>query len=166
MDQFLGGDVTLKPAVYGDALQFLTFTVGGEEYGVDIMAVNEIKGVTDITRLPSSPEFMKGVTNLRGLIIPIFDLRARFALPVLEGDDKHVVIILSALDKVIGIAVDGVSDILNSHSSEMKSPPALQQAERDIFVKGLISLEDRMVIVLDVDRLFDKILLEKAMQAA
>jgi purine-binding chemotaxis protein CheW len=166
MDQFLGSEVSLQPSVYGAALQFLTFSVGGEEYGVDIMAVNEIKGVTEITRLPSSPEFMKGVTNLRGLIIPIFDLRARFGLPAQDGEDKHVVIILSVLDKVIGISVDSVSDILDSHSSELKPPPAIERAERDAFVKGLISLENRMVIVLDVDHLFDKILIEKAVSAA
>lgn len=166
MEQFIGGDSANRVSMVSDALQLLTFTVGDEEYGVDIMAVNEIKGVTDITCLPSSPPFMKGVTNLRGHIIPIFDMRSRFSLPAGEGDEKNVVIILSILDKVVGIAVDTVSDILNSCGAAIKPPPAIQQMEKDVFVKGLISNEDRMIIVLDVEHLFDSVLLNAVVQAA
>lgn len=165
MDQFLGNE-QVKSVIQGEALQLLTFAVGNEEYGVDIMAVNEIKVVTEVTHLPSMPSFMRGVTNLRGVIVPIFDLRARFGIEALGAHDKHVAIILSVGGRLIGISVDSVSDILNSHSGEMKPAPTVHESQRDVFVRGLISIESRMVIVLDVEHLFDKIMIENLCQAA
>jgi len=103
----------------GEQLQFLTFTVNAEEYGVDIMTVREIKGWTEITHLPNSPEYMRGVMNLRGLIIPIFDLRARFKRELTEASVKHVVIILAVRERNIGILVDTVSDILTVNEGDI-----------------------------------------------
>src|ERR1700759_397963 len=97
-----------KNAESGDSLQFLTFSVNGEEYGVDIMTVREIKGWTETTRLPNTPACMRGVMNLRGLIIPIFDLRARFTETLTEANANHVVIILAVDERNIGILVDAV----------------------------------------------------------
>lgn len=134
--------------------QYLTFTVDNEEFGVDIMTVREIKGWTETTRLPGSPEFMRGVMNLRGLIIPIFDLRMRFHRGQTEATSKHVVIILAVHDRNIGILVDTVSDILDVPTDQIKPAPA-EGAEIDAdFISGLISLEKRMVVLLDVPHLF------------
>src|SRR6185369_8463900 len=107
----------------GETSQFLTFTVMNEEFGVDIMTVREIKGWTETTRLPNTPDFMRGVMNLRGLIIPIFDLRARFSRAQTEANSSHVVIILALEERNIGILVDSVSDILTVPTTEIKPTP-------------------------------------------
>jgi purine-binding chemotaxis protein CheW len=150
----------------GAAQQYLTFTVEKEEYGVDIMTVREIKGWTETTRLPNAPEFMRGVMNLRGLIIPIFDLRTRFHRGLTEATPKHVVIILAVGERNIGILVDTVSDILDAGADQIKSAPASgAQADTD-YISGLISLEGRMVVLLSVDHLFDVQHLEEAIGQA
>ena len=143
-------------------LQFLTFTVQGEEYGVDIMTVREIKGWTEITRLPNSPECMRGVMNLRGLIIPIFDLRARFRRELTQANASHVVIILAVKERNIGILVDTVSDILTVAAAEVKPAPSIEGAAQDDYITGLISLENRMVVLLTVEHLFDEPHLQQA----
>ncbi len=141
-------------AVTGTTQQFLTFTVNGEEYGVDIMTVREIKGWTETTRLPNSPECMRGVMNLRGLIIPIFDLRARFSNTLTDANASHVVIILAVGDRNIGVLVDTVSDILTVNISDVKPAPELETQAKIDFIAGLISLEGRLVVLLTVDKLF------------
>ena len=154
----------------GIARQFLTFTVEREEYGVDIMTVREIKGWTETTRLPNAPEFMRGVMNLRGLIIPIFDLRTRFNRGLTEATAKHVVIILAVGERNIGILVDTVSDILDASADQIKPAPnsdARGDTQLDAnFISGLISLEDRMVVLLNVDHLFDIQTIEKTIAQA
>lgn len=146
--------------------QFLTFTVSGEEYGVDIMTVREIKGWTETTRLPNSPEFMRGVMNLRGLIIPIFDLQARFSRKLTEASSKHVVIILAVAGRNIGILVDAVSDILGVNASDIKPSPEMDGQANADFISGLISLQNRMVVILSVDHLFDTKGLDKLIAQA
>ncbi len=138
------------------AQQYLTFTVMGEEYGVDIMTVREIKGWTESTRLPNAPECQRGVMNLRGTIIPIFDLRARFGHGLTEADAKHVVIILAVGSRIIGVLVDAVSDILTVSSDDVKPAPAMQSGEQGDYISGLISLEERMVVLLDIEPLFNQ----------
>ena len=152
-------------AQHGKVQQFLSFTVEREEYGVDIMTVREIKGWTEITRLPNAPEFMRGVMNLRGLIIPIFDLRTRFNRGQTEATPKHVVIILAVGERTIGILVDTVSDILDVNADQIKPAPADTQVDA-AFISGLISLEDRMVVLLNVEHLFDAKHIEKAIAQA
>ncbi len=137
------------------AQQYLTFTVSGEEYGVDIMTVREIKGWSETTRLPNSQEFMRGVMNLRGLIIPIFDLRARFNMGITEATQKHVVIILAIGNRNIGILVDTVSDILDVNSENIKPAPTADSQQDTDYICGLISLSERMVVLLDVEHIFD-----------
>ena len=159
-----------RDARKGVAQQFLTFTVQREEYGVDIMTVREIKGWTETTRLPNAPEFMRGVMNLRGLIIPIFDLRARLRQGVTEATPQHVVIILAVGERNIGLLVDTVSDILDVGADQIKPAPTEVMEGRDAqnnqdfrsttqveaaFISGLISLENRMVVLLNVEHLFD-----------
>ena len=160
------GENTSEEAI---SRQFLTFTIGAEEYGVDIMTVREIKGWTETTRLPNTPEFMRGVMNLRGLIIPIFDLRTRFHLGQTDATPKHVVIILALGERNIGILVDAVSDILDASADAIKPAPTQdnEKSEKEMqCVSGLISHQDRMVVLLDVEKLFDVRQLETAHQAA
>jgi len=144
--------------------QFLTFTVDQEEYGIDIMTVREIKGWTDATRLPNSPDFMRGVMNLRGLILPIFDLKSRFRLGTTFATDKHVVIIIAVGTRNLGILVDTVSDILHVGNSHIKPVPETKSAVDQAFINGLISLENRMVVLLNIDALFDLQDIEQSMQ--
>ncbi len=143
--------------------QFLTFSVDGNEYAVDIMKVMEIKGWTETTRIPNSPNYMRGVINLRGLVIPIFDLRSRFGQGFTQATEKNVVIVLSIGKRTIGILVDAVSDILTVKQSEIKANPSHNDAGiDDAYVTGLISNNDKMVIVLDTDYLFDGKTLQSA----
>ncbi len=143
--------------------QFLTFSVVNNEYGVDIMKVMEIRGWSDTTRIPNAPDYMRGVINLRGLVIPIFDLRTRFSQGTTEVTEKHVVVVISVGNRVIGILADAVSDILTVESSNIKEAPSTAETSiDDKYVDGLISMDDKMVILLDVDFLFDAKTLEEA----
>lgn len=145
----------IAEAQTGNALQYLTFTVQGEEYGVDIMTVREIKGWTETTRLPNSPECMRGVMNLRGLIIPIFDLRARFSRKLTDATASHVVIILAVGNRNIGVLVDAVSDILTVSAADVKPAPEMEGQANTDFITGLISIEQRLVVLLNIEHLFD-----------
>jgi len=136
-----------------ESIQFLTFTIGDEEYGVDIMRVREVKGWSATTRLPNTPEFMRGVLNLRGIVIPIFDLRARFGGALTDASEKNVIIIMTVGDRIAGLLVDAVSDILTIQSSEIKPAPNDEAGIRERFVGGLIAVEDRMVVLLEMERL-------------
>lgn len=144
----------VKPVMSsGNTEQFLTFTIGEEEYGVDIMTVREIKGWTDTTRLPNTPEFMRGVMNLRGLIVPIFDLRARFTGALTEATPKHVTIVLAAGARTVSILADTVSDILTVGSEEIKPSPEMDTTIDQRYVTGLIAVDQRMVVILDIEKL-------------
>lgn len=135
--------------------QYVSFTVGDEEYGVKILAVREIRGWTPETKLPNLPDFVRGVINLRGVIIPIFDLRARFGGGVTEVTRRHVVVVIQVGDRVRGILVDAISDILTIQRDQIQPPPDLEtglvEAE---YLTGLHTVEDRMVTLLNIDRLF------------
>lgn len=146
------------------AHQYLTFTVGNEEFGVDIMTVREIKGWVETTRLPNAPEFMRGVMNLRGLIIPIFDLRMRFQGQRTDATAKHVVIILAVGERNIGVLVDTVSDILDVSSEQIKPAPSDGMSVESDYINGLISVGERMVVLLNVDHLFDISSIDKVVE--
>lgn len=146
--------------------QYLTFSVNGEEYGVDIMIVREIKGWTGVTRLPNTPEYLCGVMNLRGIIVPIFDLGCRFTGKSAVVTANSVIIILAVRGRNIGILVDAVSDILDIPESEVKAAPDAENQSGRKFVSGLISLEERMVVLLDMQTLFDGENVEVSIQHA
>lgn len=156
----LAEDITTQPhhhhEISGETVQFLTFRVGTGEYGVDIMTVREIKGWSETTRLPNMPEFMRGVINLRGVVVPIFDLRCRFNMGTTEANPKNVVIILAVGERTVGILVDAVSDILTINSDEIKLPPNTDTQIDEAFINGLISVDERMVVLLSVSKLFDQ----------
>lgn len=137
----------------GEVMQFTTFTVGKEEYAVDIMAVREIKGWTDVTPLPNQPEYVRGVLNLRGIIVPIFDLRCRFGGGITTATPTHVAVIVTVGERIMGILVDAVSDILSVSSDDIRSVPAIDQRMDTDFLTGLVTVEERMVAILALDRL-------------
>jgi purine-binding chemotaxis protein CheW len=143
-------------AINSKIVQFLTFSVQGGEYGVDIMKVMEIRGWTETTRIPNSPAYMRGVINLRGLVIPIFDLRARFGNGLTDASEKNVVIVISVGKRTIGILADAVSDILNIKEGEIQAAPETEMVDVEAkYVSGLISTQGKMVVLLDVEYLFD-----------
>ncbi|WP_084148942.1 chemotaxis protein CheW [Terasakiella pusilla] len=134
--------------------QYITFTIGEEEYGVDIMAVREIKAWTETTHLPNTPEFMRGVLNLRGTIVPIFDLRCRFGMGLTEATKMHVVIIVRVEDRMVGVLVDTVSDIITVGQNQLQQVPKMDRNIDDEYLSGLVTVEGRMVALLDVELLF------------
>ena len=135
--------------------QFITFAIGAEEYGVDIMAVREIKGWTETTTLPQSPPHVRGVINLRGVIVPIYDLRARFGMGSTEPTRSHVVIIVAVRARVVGLLVDAVSDILTVEPSAVRPVPELDRRSEDAFLSGLVALNERMVTLISLEQLFE-----------
>lgn len=133
--------------------EFLTFTLGGEEYGVDILKVQEIRGYENVTKIANTPEHIKGVINLRGVIVPIFDLRVKFRLSKIEYDQFTVVIILSIGSRVVGIVVDGVSDVIQLSPEQVKPAPEMGEVRDTNYILGLGSTEGRMIILVDIERL-------------
>ncbi|MCB2010556.1 MAG: purine-binding chemotaxis protein CheW [Geminicoccaceae bacterium] len=150
-----GGEVPSARSHGGPDRQFISFRVAGQEYGVDIMSVREIKGWSETTMLPHSPHYMRGVLNLRGAIVPVFDLRARFGGGGTETSKTHVVIIVAVEGRTIGMLVDAVSDILTACGDDIRPVPDTGDGAEHDFIKGLFSVGERMVALLDVARLFD-----------
>ena len=133
--------------------EFLAFTLGQEEYGIDILKVQEIRGYEAVTRIANVPEFIKGVVNLRGTIVPIVDLRIKFKLGQPSYDEMTVVIILNLSGRIVGAVVDTVSDVINLSPSQIKPPPDLGLAFDIQYLVGLGTYEDRMVILMDIEKL-------------
>jgi purine-binding chemotaxis protein CheW len=139
----------------GPTVQLITFTIGEEEYGVDIMAVREIRAWTETTVLPNTPKYVRGVINLRGTIVPIFDLRARFGMGETEPTKTHVVVVVGINGRTIGILVDTVSDILTVAEQDVRAVPDMELTVDGAFLNGLITVQDRMVALIQLDRLFE-----------
>ncbi len=135
------------------ANEFLTFTLGAEEYGIEILKVQEIRGYDAVTHIANSPEFIKGVINLRGIIVPIVDLRIKFKLGNIEYNEFAVVIILNLGGRVMGIVVDGVSDVIALNASQIRPVPDLVSSIDTRFLVGLGAVENRMLILVDIERL-------------
>lgn len=140
-----------------DTSQYLTFIMAGEEYGVDILAVQEIRGWEAATPIPNAPAHVKGVINLRGTIVPIIDLRICFGLDCIEYTPTTVVIVLKVSfaksARVMGIVVDAVSDVYSLSDKQMKDAPVLGESVDTSYIRGLVTVDDKMVILLDIDRL-------------
>jgi purine-binding chemotaxis protein CheW len=138
--------------------QYLTFVLGEEEYGVDILRVQEIRGWDRATPIPNTPDYVRGVINLRGAVVPIIDLRRRFKKESIPYTSTTVVIVVKVFgekgEKVVGVAVDAVSDVRNVSEGELQPPPDLG-LDHQGFVKALATLKGEMVILLDVDHLLD-----------
>src|SRR5512135_431439 len=130
--------------------ELLTFTLGNEEYGIDILKVQEIRGYDTVTKIANAPEFIKGVINLRGIIVPIVDLRIKFNLGKVDYDQFTVVIILNLGNRVVGIVVDSVSDVLSLTPEQIKAAPSLSAALDTRYITGLGTVDERMLILVDI----------------
>lgn len=135
--------------------QYISFTIGDEEYGVDVMAIREIKGWIAATELPKTPPFIRGVINLRGAIVPILDLRARFTGMRTEASERHVIIVVAIGSRVAGILVDAVADIISVATSDIQPVPQLDHGTTASFLAGLVTVDGRMVALLDLERIYD-----------
>lgn len=133
--------------------EYLTFRLDREEYGIDILKVQEIRGYEPPTRIANAPAFIKGVVNLRGTIVPIVDMRLKFNCPNVQYDDFTVVIILNLHQRIVGIVVDSVSDVMGLVPEQMRTAPDIESIIDSDAIIGLGSLSDRMLILLDIEKL-------------
>ena len=133
--------------------QFLTFNLGEELYGVDILRVQEIKGYTAVTKIPNTPSYIKGVLNLRGTIVPIVELRTKFGMPTIEYTMFTVIIVVVVKEKVMGLVVDAVSDVLDIDKKDVQAPPNFGARINVSFMNGIGKSGDKLVTLLDIDRM-------------
>jgi purine-binding chemotaxis protein CheW len=148
--------------------EFLTFTLGAEEYGVDILKVQEIRGYDTVTRIPEAPDFIKGVINLRGTIVPVIDMRLKFKLGKAEYNGFTVMIILNIARRVVGMVVDGVSDVMQLTAEQIRPAPEFGGSVNTKFITGIGALDQRMLILIDIEKLMsgaDMALMDSASQA-
>ena len=133
--------------------EYLTFGIDQQYYGIDILAVREIRAWTEVTNLPNTPDFVRGIINLRGTIVPIYDLRVRFGGGRTNPTRVHVVIVVEAVNGTFGLLVDSVSDILSIEQRDLQSVPETGMDADSRFLRALVAREERMVSILDLDRL-------------
>ena len=146
-------DVMQNRAASHGITEVLAFTLGEEEYGINLLKVQEIRGYDAVTRIANVPDFIKGVVNLRGIIVPIIDMRIKFNLGTPTYDQFTVVIILNISGRTIGMVVDSVSDVITLTSQQLKPPPQMGSALDTEYLIGLGTLDDRMLILVDIDKL-------------
>ncbi len=135
--------------------EYLSFTLGNEHYGVDILKVQEIRGYDAVTRVPDAPDYIKGVINLRGTIVPVIDLRLKLRLDEARYDAFTVMIVLNVEDRVVGIVVDSVSDVIPLNAEQIRPTPEFGAAVDTRFISGIGTQDDRMLILLDIETLLD-----------
>ncbi|GAA3539908.1 chemotaxis protein CheW [Zobellella aerophila] len=140
-------------AVEAQSREFLVFSLGTEEYAIDILKVQEIRSYENVTRIANVPDFIKGVTNLRGVIVPIVDLRIKFSLDSIEYGVQTVVIVVNVGERVVGIVVDGVSDVMTLTPEQIKPAPEFGVALSSNYLSGLGSVGERMLVLVDIDKL-------------
>ncbi|MGB8364293.1 MAG: chemotaxis protein CheW [Rhizomicrobium sp.] len=148
--------------------QFITFRSDQQEFGADIMMIREIRGWTETTPLPHAPDYVRGVINLRGVVLPVIDLKARLGRGQTEANAKHVIIVVKAAERTMGLLVDAVSDILTTTSADIQPTPELARDGQSEFVEGIAVLDQRMVTILSMERLTASLVGDKShlMQAA
>lgn len=144
--------------MHGDAnlLQLVTFKIADEEFGVEILAVQEIIRIMQITTVPRAPAFIEGVINLRGKVIPVIDMRKRFGLPVVERDSQTRIIVMEFNQKIVGFLVDAVSEVLRIPADTVEAPPPVVAGIGSEYIKGVGKLDDRLLILMDLDSLLGK----------
>lgn len=140
----------------GAGNQFLTFLLGDEQYGVEILKVQEIRGYSAVTPIPNTPSYIKGVINLRGTVVPVVDLRSKFSMETAEYNKFTVIIVVTVGAKVTGLVVDAVSDVLDVPAAEMRMAPDLGTRVDTRFIRGMATIGDRMTVLLDIDRLLSE----------
>jgi purine-binding chemotaxis protein CheW len=134
-------------------VESISFSIGDEQYGVDIMAVREIKGWSEITHLPKQPDYVRGVLNLRGVMVPIIDLRCRFGQGKTEATALHVVIVVQVEARLIGLLADRVLDILSFEASQVQAVPQIARSSRVDFLSGLVTIDGTMIALVDLPNL-------------
>jgi purine-binding chemotaxis protein CheW len=139
----------------GPRTELISFAIGGEQYGVDIMAVREIKGWSDITHLPRQPDYVRGVLNLRGIMVPIIDLRSRFGEGMTDATPLHIVIIVQAGSRQVGLLADRVLDIVAFESSQVRPVPRVTDGSALTFLSGLINCDAGMIALINIDHLLE-----------
>jgi purine-binding chemotaxis protein CheW len=137
----------------GALTQFISFAIGDDQYGVDIMSVREIKGWSDITHLPKQPDYVRGVLNLRGVMVPIIDLRCRFGQGLTEATPIHIVIIVQVGTRPVGLLADRVLDIVSFDASQIQPVPRIAEASRIDFLAGLVTVDGTMIALIDLPNL-------------
>jgi purine-binding chemotaxis protein CheW len=144
-----------KPAAVAgmERQEFLTFTLGAEEYGIEILKVQEIRSYEQVTRIANAPEFIKGVVNLRGIIVPILDMRIKFKLGAADYNAFTVVIILNVAGRVVGMVVDGVSDVISLGTEQIRPAPDFSSSFDVRYITGLGTVDERMLILVDIEKL-------------
>lgn len=142
-----------------DGQQYLSFLLDNEEYGIDILRVQEVRGWIPVTRVPDMPDYLKGVLNLRGAIIPVIDLRQRFGLPLVEYGPTTVVIVINVLsgssERIMGIIVDAVAETYTLPADQIQSAPKLGGVINPEFITGLVAQDQRMIVLIDIDELMN-----------
>jgi purine-binding chemotaxis protein CheW len=131
--------------------QYLTFTLGGEDYAVDILRVQEIKGYSSVTSIPNAPAYVKGVMNLRGTVVPVFDMRLKFGMDPCAYDRFTVIVVVNVGERVVGLIVDSVSDVLDIAASAIEPTPDLGSAVDTRVLQGIARINERLVTLLDID---------------
>lgn len=138
-----------------ELLQLVSFKIGSEEFGVDILKVQEINRMVEITKVPQAPMYVEGVINLRGKVIPIVDLRKRFNLEVKEYDKDTRIVVVDISGNIMGMVVDSVSEVLRLPSDTIEPPPEIVTGINSEYIKGVAKLEDRLLIFLDLSKVID-----------
>ncbi|MEI8014435.1 MAG: chemotaxis protein CheW [Nitrospira sp.] len=146
--------------------QFLTFQLGDELYGVDILRVQEIKGYTTVTKIPNTPSHIKGVLNLRGTIVPIIELRTKFGMPTIDYTMFTVIVVVVVQEKIMGLVVDAVSDVLDIDRKDIQPPPEFGTKVDVSFINGIGKSGDKLIALLDMDRLLTNGDMQEAALAA
>jgi len=149
-------------AVSADVSEFISFAIGDDQYGVDIMAVREIKEWSNVTALPNQPDYMRGVLNLRGAIVPILDLRCRFGQGVTEATPTHIVLIVQIAGRPIGLLADRVLDIVSFEKSQVQPVPKVEESERAEFLSGLAVIDSEMLALINLDHLLPEMPADQA----
>ncbi len=139
----------------GNLIQLVTFKIAEEEFGVDILKVQEIIRMMPITKVPNSPEFVEGVINLRGKVIPVIDIRKRFGMATCEHDSQTRIKVMDLQGQIVGFVVDAVCEVLRIKESTVVPPPAVVAGIGSEYMRGVGKLEDRLLILLDLDKLLD-----------
>ena len=133
--------------------EFISFAIGDEQYGVDIMAVREIKEWSGVTQLPNQPDYMRGVLNLRGTMVPIIDLRCRFGQGLTDATPVHVVIVVHVDGKTVGLLADRVLDIVSVEASQVQPVPHVSRASKANFLSGLVTIDSTMIALISLNNL-------------
>ncbi len=133
--------------------EFLTFSLGDENYAIDILTVKEIRGYESVTKIANAPPFIKGVINLRGDIVPIVDLRIKFNVGQVTYDEFTIVIVLHIHNRIVGIVVDGVSDVVSLNKEQLRPPPDFGVAFNSRYLLGLATVNEQMIILVDINEL-------------